>query len=357
MQPLGIGIIGCGTISGAYLTALRGFPELATRAVADLDEARAETRAAEFGTRAVSVAALLADPSIDLIVNLTVPKAHAEVGMRVLAAGKHLYAEKPLALTFEEGRRLVAEAEERGLSIGSAPDTFLGGAHQTCRALVDEGSIGRPVGGTAYFMCPGHERWHPNPAFYYEEGGGPMLDMGPYYITQLVNLLGPVAEVAGFASRLRKARTVLSDPLRGSGMPVEVDTHVMGLLAFESGAVVQIGMSFDVEDHRHSPLEIYGTDGVLLNPDPNLFGGRVEWRTAGGDWTDVPVTRPWADGNFRSLGVADLARSIAAGEPHRASGTLALHVLEVMLALHRASDERRVLRLSTSTERPAPLSA
>jgi predicted dehydrogenase len=357
MQPLGIGIIGCGTISGAYLTALRGFPELATRAVADLDEARAETRAAEFGTRAVSVAALLADPSIDLVINLTVPKAHAAVGMQVLDAGKHLYAEKPLALTFEEGRRLVAVAEEHGLRIGSAPDTFLGGAHQTCRALIDDGRIGRPVGGTAYFMCPGHERWHPNPAFYYDEGGGPMLDMGPYYITQLVNLLGPVAEVAGFASRLRATRPILSDPLRRTSMPVAVDTHVMGLLAFESGAIVQIGMSFDVEDHRHAPLEVYGTDGVLLNPDPNLFGGRVELRTAGGDWTDVSVTRPWADGNFRSLGAADLARAIAVGEPHRAGGALALHVLEVMLAIHRASDERRVLRLSTSTERPAPLPA
>lgn len=356
MQALGVGIIGCGTISGAYLKALGGFPELTVKALADIDISRAETKAAEFGTCALPVDTLLADPAIDLVINLTVPKVHAEVGLRILAAGKHLYAEKPLALTFEDGRRLLATAQKHDVRIGSAPDTFLGGAHQTCRALVDGGAIGRPLGGTAYFMCPGHERWHPSPAFYYEAGGGPMLDMGPYYITQLVNLLGPVAEVAGFASRLRTDRPILSDPHRGTPMTVEVDTHVMGILAFESGAIVQIGMSFDVEDHRHTPLEIYGTGGALLNPDPNLFGGRVELRTAGGDWTEIPVTRPWSDGNHRSLGVADMARALAGGKPHRATGELALHVLEVMLAVQRASDERRTLRLSTRVGRPAPLS-
>uniref|UniRef100_UPI0028A22F5C Gfo/Idh/MocA family protein n=2 Tax=Rhizobiaceae TaxID=82115 RepID=UPI0028A22F5C len=246
MNKVGIGIIGCGNISSAYLKAMASFPILDIRGLADMNEQAAKARADEFGLQARSIDALLADPSVEIIVNLTIPKAHVEVGLRALDAGKHAYSEKPLGINFAEGKRLADAAKAKSLRIGSAPDTFLGGGHQTARRLIDEGVLGQPVGGTATFMCPGHERWHPNPAFYYEVGGGPMLDMGPYYITDLVNLLGPVARVAGFAIAPRNERLITSEPKNGEKIPVHVATHVSGVLAFENGAVVQVGMSFDV---------------------------------------------------------------------------------------------------------------
>src|SRR5277367_4219765 len=203
MQPVGIGVIGCGNISSAYLTAARKFPILNLVALADANPAAAEARAAEFGLPARPVDALLADPAVEIVLNLTVPKAHVEVGLRAIAAGKHVHSEKPLGIDVAEARKLIDAAKAKGVRVGCAPDTFLGGAHQTARKLIDEGAIGRPIGGTAFFMCPGHELWHPNPGFYYLQGGGPMLDMGPYYITNLVNLLGPVVRVGGVATRLR----------------------------------------------------------------------------------------------------------------------------------------------------------
>ncbi|WP_411036536.1 Gfo/Idh/MocA family protein [Shinella sp. BYT-45] len=356
MDRLPIGIIGCGNISAAYLTAMASFPILDIRGVADLDAAAAQARADAFGVPARSIEALLADDAIELVVNLTVPKAHVAVALRALEAGKHTYSEKPLGVTFEEGRRLAEAAETKGLRIGAAPDTFLGGGHQTARAVVDSGVLGQPVGGTAFFLCPGHERWHPNPGFYYEAGGGPILDMGPYYITGLVNLLGPVAEVAAFATALRKERVITSEPRNGERIPVEVATHVAGVMAFENGAVVQIGMSFDVAGHRHLPIEVYGTDGTLVVPDPNRFGGPVELLRKGGDFQPVAVDQPYADGNYRSLGVADMAHAIRSGRPHRASGALALHVLEVMEAFQRAAETGRTIRITTRVDRPPPLS-
>ncbi len=355
MERVGIGIIGCGTISPAYLKAARRFANLDLRALADLDPAAAAARGAEFGIPAVSIDALLADPSIEIVVNLTVPKAHVEVGHACLRAGKHVHSEKPLGIASTEARGLLAAAAERGLRVGCAPDTFLGGAHQTCRALVDEGAIGRPVGGSAFFLCPGHERWHPNPGFYYLEGGGPMLDMGPYYITDLVNLLGPVAEVSGMASRPRAERTVGTGPLQGRSIPVEVPTHVAGTLRFAAGAVVSLAMSFDVPKHRHGPIEIYGTEASLIVPDPNSFGGRIEMAPTGGDWREVETRHPFADDNYRSIGVADMAQAIRSGQPHRASGDLAFHVLEVMEAFGRSSDEGRTIAVASRPERPAPL--
>jgi predicted dehydrogenase len=205
-------------------------------------------------------------------------------------------------------------------------------------------------------MCPGHERWHPNPAFYYEVGGGPMLDMGPYYITDLVNLFGPVAQVAGFAVTPRKERVITSEPRNGEHIPVHVPTHVSGLMAFANGAVVQIGMSFDVAGHKHVPLEVYGTEGTLIVPDPNHFGGEVELLRKGGSFESQPLTAPYADGNYRSIGVADLAYAIRQSRPHRANGSLALHVLEVMEAFQTASDTGRTVAITTQTERPAPMS-
>ncbi|ARO30122.1 oxidoreductase protein [Rhizobium sp. NXC14] len=356
MEKVGIGIIGCGNISGAYLTAMASFPILDIRGVADLNPDLAEAKAREFNVPAKTVEELFADAKVEIIVNLTIPKAHVAVALQALEAGKHTYSEKPLGINFAEGNKLAEVARARNLRIGAAPDTFLGGGHQTARALIDQGVIGQLVGGSATFMCPGHERWHPNPAFYYEVGGGPMLDMGPYYITDLVNLLGPVSQVAGFATTPQTERLVTSEPRNGERIPVHVPTHVAGMMAFANGAVVQVVMSFDVAGHKHVPLEVYGTEGTLIVPDPNKFGGPVEYLKKGGAFEDQPVTAPYAEGNFRSLGVADMAHAIRSNRPHRANGDLALHVLEVMEAFHTASETGRTVTITTAVERPAPLS-
>lgn len=353
MSKVGIGIIGCGNISGAYLKAMASFPILDIKGIADLNHDVAKARAEEFNLEATTIDALLNDPSVEIIVNLTVPKAHVEVGLRILDAGKHAYSEKPLGINFAEGKRLYDAAKAKGLRIGSAPDTFLGGSHQTARQLIDNGVLGLPVGGTATFMCAGHERWHPNPAFYYEVGGGPMLDMGPYYITNLVNLFGPVDKVAGFAFSPRSERIITSQPRNGEHIPVQVATHVAGALAFKNGAIVQIGMSFDVAGHKHVPMELYGTEGTLIVPDPNYFGGDVQYMKKGGEFETMETTAPYSDDNYRSLGVADLAYAIREGREHRANGALALHVLEVMEAFQRASDSGTTIAITTTLERPA----
>ena len=355
MKPVGVGVIGCGNISAAYLKAARTFPILDIVALADARREAAEARATEFALRAVSVEELLADPTVEIVLNLTVPTAHAEVGLRAIAAGKHVYSEKPLGVSLAEGRRLADAAAASGLRLGCAPDTFLGGGHQTARALIDAGAIGQPIGGAAFFMCPGHERWHPNPAFYYLDGGGPMLDMGPYYVTDLVNLLGPVETVVAVALRSREEREVLSEPLKGTRIPVRVATHVTGVLRFVSGAAVSMTMSFDVADHKHPPIEIYGDKASLVVPDPNWFGGAVEIAAVGEGWRQVPTQRPYADANYRSLGLADMAQAIRNGRPHRASGALALHALEIMAAFQASSDAGRAMAIASRPERPTPM--
>jgi predicted dehydrogenase len=355
MDRVGIGIVGCGNISEAYLKAASHFPLLDIRGVSDIRREAAAARASQFGLRARSVDELVRDPSVEIIVNLTIPAAHVNVGLQALEAGKHVYSEKPLGTTTFEARRLLDAAKRFDLRVGCAPDTFLGGSHQTCRKLVDQGAIGRPVAGSAFFMCPGHERWHPNPAFYYAQGGGPMLDMGPYYITALVNLIGPVARVSGVATRAMSERVITSEPLRGTRIDVQVATHIAGTLQFESGAVVSIAMSFDVPKHRHGPIELYGTEATLTVPDPNRFGGKIEIARAGQDWSERPTEHAYADGNYRILGVADLARAIRSGRPHRASGELAQHVLEVMEAFQASSDRGEHVTIQTRPERPAML--
>ena len=307
--------------------------------------------------RACSVDELLRDESIEIVVNLTIPAAHVEVGLQAIAAGKHVHSEKPLGLNVADASRLVHAAARRGLRVGCAPDTFLGGGHQACRQLVDAGAIGRAVAGTAFFMCPGHERWHPAPAFYYAAGGGPMLDMGPYYITALVNLIGPVARVAAITSRAQARRTITSEPQRGQIIAVEVATHVAGTLEFASGAVVSMATSFDVPKHRHAPIELYGTEASLMVPDPNRFGGPVELARAGDDWQAQPIVHGHADGNYRGIGVADLAHALCNDRPQRCSGELALHVLEVMEAFQVSSDSGRHVAIKSRPPRPAPLVA
>src|SRR5271166_2085299 len=355
MKPVGIGVVGCGNISAAYLTAAKAFPVLDIVALSDAVPEAAKARAEEFGREARLVEETLADPRVEIVLNLTVPKAHVEVGLQAIAAGKHAYSEKPLGVTVAEARKLIEAAAAKGLRVGCAPDTFLGGAHQTARECVDDGMIGRPIGGAAFFMCPGHERWHPNPGFYYLGGGGPMLDMGPYYVTALVNLLGPVASVSGVATRMRAKRVVTSQPLKGTRVPVEVATHVTGTLLFASGAAVSMTMSFDVPRHKHVPIELYGETGSLIVPDPNYFGGKIEFASADEDWREIPTRHAYADGNYRILGVADMAHAIRSGRPHRASGALAFHVLEVMEAFQTSSDAGRAIGISSRPERPAPM--
>jgi predicted dehydrogenase len=355
-QRLGVGIIGAGNISSQYLRAMKDFPVLDIRAIADMKPEVASKKAAEFGVKSASVEDLLADPAVDIIVNLTIPRAHVAVGLRAVAAGKHVYGEKPLGVDFEEAKKLIAAAKRRGVRVGSAPDTFLGGSHQQARAVVDSGMLGTIIGGTASFGVPGHEYWHPDPAFYYDIGGGPVLDMGPYYITDLVNLLGPVARVQAMSLTPAKQRPVRSEPKKGQMMKVKVFTHVTGTLQFASGALVQVSLSFDVPKHTHKPIEIYGTEASMQVPDPNMFGGEVKIAIPRAEsWDDVPVKIPYADANYRSLGVADMAHAILTNRPHRASGDLALHVLEVMEAFEMASKSGEIVKIKTRVERPAPM--
>jgi predicted dehydrogenase len=354
----GVGIIGCGVISAAYLKAARLFPQIEVRALADLDLKHAQARSAEFGPPACTVPALLADPAVDMVLNLTTPAAHVPVALEAVTAGKHVYGEKPLAISTKEARRLLAAAEGAGVRIGCAPDTFLGGGHQTARRLLDDGAIGKPVGGTAFLLVAGHERWHPNPDFYYlREGGGPMFDMGPYYLTDLVQLLGPVSKVVAFGTVGRAPRVIAKGPRAGTSIPVECTTHVAGLLQFEAGPVVQIATSFEVWGHKHTPIEIYGTEGSLAVPDPNRFGGVVELCQAEGAWQAMPLTHGYADDNYRILGLVDMAVAIAQRRPHRASGELAYHVLEVMEALVDSSEGRGSISIESRCAQPEPMAA
>lgn len=351
-----VGIIGCGNISGIYLQNLtKTFRNIELVACADMVQERAEAKAAEHGIAAMTVDALLADPTISIIVNLTIPKAHAAVTLQALEAGKHVYLEKPFAITREDGQAMLAKAREKGLRIGCAPDTFLGGGIQTVRKLLDDGWIGRPTGATAFMTCHGHESWHPDPEFYYEVGGGPMFDMGPYYLTALVNLLGPVKSVAGHADVTFPTRTITSEKKFGKVIDVEVPTHVTGLLRFAGGQSATVMTTFDVWHSTLPRIELYGSEGTLIVPDPNSFGGPVLLRRLGqADWTPMPLSHGFSE-NSRGIGVADMARGIAAGTPHRADMTLAYHVLDIMHGIHDAAREERTVTLASTCTRPEAL--
>lgn len=350
-----IGVIGCGNISDIYFKAGSKFSALEIVACADIDAARAQTQAETYGLEALTPEALLAHPEIDIVVNLTIPAAHAQVDQAAIAAGKSVYSEKPLALSRDDGAALLAAADAQGVRVGCAPDTFLGGGLQTCRKLVDDGWIGEPIAATAFMVGRGHEHWHPNPEFYYKAGGGPMFDMGPYYLTALVSIMGPVARVTGAARATFPTRTVTSQPNFGQVIQVDVPTHVTGLMDFANGAIGTIITSFDVWSHTLPWLEIYGTEGSLRLPDPNTFGGPVYVkRGREQEWSPIPLTHGYAE-NSRGLGVADMAAAMQAGRPHRASGALAQHVLDIMCALHEASDQGAHVTLTSTCDRPAPL--
>ena len=348
-------IIGCGYISQAYINATKTFPVVSVVACADANPETAREAALKWELEALSVEALLGRADIDVVLNLTTPKAHAAVTLQALEAGKHVYLEKPFALNREEGRRVTAKAESLGLRVGCAPDTFLGAGLQTCRKLVDDGALGQIVSGTAFMMIPGHESWHPNPDFYYAEGGGPVFDMAPYYLTALVSLLGPIHKVNAVAVTPRLTRVITSQPREGEAIPVEVPTHVASTLTFCSGAVVSMVMSFDVHRHSGQPLELHGDNGSLQVPDPNTFGGPVKLsQVQQGSWHEEELVGPYT-GNMRGIGAADLAYALVNGRPHRCHSDLAFHVLDVMQTLHEASAQEKSLTIASSCDRPAPL--
>lgn len=354
MDKVKIGIIGCGKISGIYLENCKRFPLVQVTACADLDMERARETADKYGiAKACSVDELLADPGIDLVINLTIPAAHADICLRAIAAGKHVYVEKPLAVTREEGQQLLQAAKEKGVLLGSAPDTFLGGGIQTCVKLIDDGWIGQPVAATAFMLNRGHEHWHPDPEFFYARGGGPMFDMGPYYLTALVALLGPIRRITGSTKLSFPERTILSEKKRGQTIRVEVPTHVTGVMDFANGAVGTVITSFDnFGGHQLPHIEIYGSLGTLSVPNPNAFGGPVLLRRHDRkEFMEIPLTHPYTD-NSRGLGVLDMAYAIRGGRACRASGELAYHVLEAMHAFHDASDEGKHYLMQSTCERP-----
>ena len=356
MAKTKIGVIGCGNISGTYLKVAQRLRNLEVAACADIVMSRAEAKAKEFGVPAYcSVKDLLKRADIEIVVNLTIPKAHAEISLAALEAGKHVYGEKPLAVTREDGRRILDAARARKLRVGSAPDTFLGAGIQSCRKLIDDGWIGEPIGATGFFMSHGPENWHPDPEFVYQQGAGPLFDMGPYYLTALVCLLGPVRRVSGSARVTFPERMITSQPKFGEMMKVETPTHIAGVLDFEVGPIATLVTSFDVWAHEAPRLEIYGRTGSLSVPDPNTFGGPVRVKRAGAQqWSEAPLAFGYAE-NSRGLGVADMANALRSGRPHRASGEMAFHVLDVMHAILEASQSGRAVAMQSTCARPAPL--
>lgn len=365
-RELGVGIIGCGNISTTYFSLAPLFKGLKVLACSDLNMNAAELRAEEYGVKAQTIEDLLANDELDIIVNLTIPDAHYAVSKRILESGKHVYSEKPLVLSLEQGEDLRRIASGKGLSVGCAPDTFLGGAHQLARAFIDKGGIGRITSGTCHVMSPGMEMWHPNPDFFFLPGGGPILDLGPYYIANLINLIGPVKRVAALTSMASETRTITSQPRAGEVIPVKTPTNVHALLEFQNGATVTLSASWDVWSHRHANMELYGTEGSLYVPDPNFFGGLVE---ASGRDKDIKLLENWdhpfgvnnqdhANGpraNYRTAGLADMAVAILESRDARCSLDRALHGVDVMTAILKSGETGQFVTLSTTCTQPAAL--
>lgn len=360
-KTLGIGVIGCGNISAAYMRLAPMFNGIEMRACADMNIDAAKARAEEFGLRAETVEGLLASDDIDIIVNLTIPNAHFEVSKQILEAGKNVYSEKPFVLSLEEGAALKEIATAKGLRVGSAPDTFLGGAHQLARHLVDQEAVGKVTSGTCFVQSPGMEMWHPNPDFFFQKGGGPILDIGPYYISNLVQLLGPVKRVVSMSSSASEYRTIGSQPRAGEKIKVETPTTIHAVLQFEAGAQITLCASWDVWQHGHSNMELYGQKGTLHVPDPNFFGGELRM-TSGKNFVNVPGwdhpfghANDGGNANYRAAGLADMAQAILAGREHRCSLDFALHVVDVMTSILVSGEEGRFVEITTTCERPEAL--
>ncbi|MCL2509272.1 MAG: Gfo/Idh/MocA family oxidoreductase [Oscillospiraceae bacterium] len=353
-----IGFVGVGDISGIYLKNITEmFGEIEIAGLCDIKREKAERAAQRYGITKIygDMHELFADPDVDIVLNITRPYEHFAVTKAALEAGKNVYSEKPLAATLEEGRILKKLADEKGLVLGGAPDTFLGAGIQTCRKLIDDGYIGTPVGAAAFMICRGHETWHPDPEFYYKHGGGPMLDMGPYYLTALVNLMGPVKRVAGMAKASYPTRLITSEPLNGTVVSVDVPTYITGLLEFKSGAVGTIFTTFDVKYAQGARLEVYGSQGTLSVPDPNNFGGQVKLlRAEEKEYRDMPLCFGYPE-NSRALGLADMAKAMETGRKHRANSEQTLHVLEIMSAIETSGREGRFIEIESVFERGEPM--
>jgi predicted dehydrogenase len=348
------GIVGCGVISKHYAENAAAFDGFELVACADLESAFARALAADHGLEALSVDELVADPSVELVLNLTPAAAHAAVTQAALQAGKHVYSEKPLATAAADALRLVGEASRQGVALGCAPDIFLGGAYQAARALIDEGAIGEPVAVSAAMLVGGADAWHPSPEQFFQDGAGPLLDMGPYYLTAIVALLGPVARVAGFASTPTPSRVIRVGPRAGSSFEVETQTHVSAVLELDSGVTANLVASFEATDRYVCDLEIHGREGVLGLPDPNAFEGPLRLRRNRGDWEEVAYAARGAR-EARGIGVQDLCEAVAEGREPRASGRLGAHVVDVARSVLEAAAEGRTLPVATRAERPAPL--
>jgi predicted dehydrogenase len=353
-----VAMIGVGSISGIYLKNISEvFRDIELVGVCDLIRSRAEKAREEYKVGKIydRMEEAFADPDVDIILNLTRPYEHYAVTKGALLAGKHVYSEKPLGADWAEGRELFELAAERGLRLGGAPDTFLGAGVQTCRKLIDDGWIGKPIGAAAFMICRGHETWHPDPEFYYKRGGGPMMDMGPYYVTALVNLLGEVSGVTGVTRSAFSRRTITSSEHFGETVEVEVPTYVTGTLQFSSGAVGTIFTTFDVYYPTQARLEIYGERGTIIAPDPNTFGGPIQlYRPEEGVAKEIPLLFDYSQ-NSRALGLADMASALTDGRDARADAQQILHVLEILTAFERSSEAQGYLPISSRYERRAPM--
>lgn len=340
-----VGVLGCGVIAHRYVEGSKAFPTFDVVACADLDEACGREFAARHGLEPLPVDELVRNHDLDVVLNLTPPSAHAALVAATLDAGKHSYTEKPLAISVEAGRTLVEQARTCARRIGCAPDTFLGSAYEAGRAAILRGDIGEPIGAVATMLTGGPESWHPNADVFYRAGGGPLLDIGPYYLTALVSLLGPVAEANGFASAPTAERTLAVGPRAGTRFATEVPTHVVATLRFASGALATLTVSFEARGRYDSGLLVHGTEGTLSLPDANGFGGDVRVSTGRGDWAPVAYESR-GEMETRGLGLHELLEAEEAGRPHRASGELALHVLETVSAILTAAEEGRTVAIS-----------
>jgi len=366
VRTLGLGIVGCGNISTTYFSLGPLFRGIEIKACADIVPAAAQARAKQFGVRAETLESLLDADDVDIVVNLTIPAAHHAVSRQALDAGKHVYSEKPFVLTIKDGLDLSERAHNKGLRIGSAPDTFLGAAPQLARELIDTGRVGKITGGTCFVMSHGMEHWHPNPDFFFQPGAGPILDIGPYYVTGLIALIGPVKRVVALGATPQTYRTITNGPRHGERVPVGTPTTIHAVMEFTSGALVTLAGSWDVWSHDHSPMELYGEDGTVFLPDPNFFGGHVRF-TQGTAVVNELLDRGHPFGvpnqqhpngmmaNYRTAGLADMALSILEGRPHRCSLDLSLHAIDVLTSILTSCETGNSVAMQTSCERPAAL--
>jgi predicted dehydrogenase len=353
-KRVGVGVIGCGSVSIEYISNMKAFDILEVNSVTDINENKARQTATEHGLVAVTARDMFEDPEIQIIVNLTTPAAHTEISLQAIEAGKNIYNEKPLAATMEDAQRILQAAKKKCVLVGSAPDIFLGSSLQVTRKLIDEGLLGEPLAATAFLASHGPEIKHPNPQFYYQNGAGPLFDLGPYCLTSLVALFGPAKRVTGSAQTLIKERTIHTGPSKGSAFQSEVPTYISGVIDFWSGLVASVIFSFDIWAANQPSLEIYGTKGSLSLPGPHKFTSQVRLHRADAqEWSEIPLPDSRHDG--RGLGVADMAYALTNGYQPRANGELAYHVLDILNSLKKASESGQHILIKSLCPRPDPL--